>query len=232
MEPDEVPPMRPEYLPRPYTWDVYEKQGDPNNPYNLIDAARKVRTLGGGSGSSSGPQEGAVPPPPEQASGARSEPRPATAAGFAPRALGFRDEELQGLFQIVALSQERAPATFVKQTADGRETLRIAFAHSRSFEGRMRPAAGWGSSGPVLLFSALAKQVETLGDQFTFVQGHLAFHPRAQDARQMGVLQGTLGDLQPGEAVLGYVVLPDSMDTHQSMDVYWNDRRLSVTFEP
>jgi hypothetical protein len=96
----------------------------------------------------------------------------------------------------------------------------------------MRAAAGSGSSGLVLLFSALAKQAEALGDQFTFVQSHLAFHPRAQDARQMGVLQGTLGDLQEGEAVLGYVVLPDSMDIRQSMDVYWNDRRLSVTFQP
>jgi carbon-monoxide dehydrogenase large subunit len=30
-------------LPRPYAWEVFNQQQNPNNPYNLIDAARQVR---------------------------------------------------------------------------------------------------------------------------------------------------------------------------------------------
>ena len=45
VEPDEVPPIRPEYLPQPYAWKVYNESQNPNNPYNLIDAARAVREL-------------------------------------------------------------------------------------------------------------------------------------------------------------------------------------------
>ena len=43
--PDEVPPLRPEYLPSPYTWQVYQQNRNPNNPYNLIDDARQVRGM-------------------------------------------------------------------------------------------------------------------------------------------------------------------------------------------
>jgi hypothetical protein len=64
----------------------------------------------------------------------------------------------------------------------------------------------------------------------TFVQGHLTFQPAAEDPRQLGVLQGHLGDLDADEVVLGYVILPDAMDTGEPMDVYWNDRRISVAF--
>ena len=42
-----MPPIRPRYLPTPYTWKVYNEAQDPNNPYNLIDAAREVRELQG-----------------------------------------------------------------------------------------------------------------------------------------------------------------------------------------
>ena len=43
VEPGEVPPLKPELLPRPYAWEVFNQQQNPNNPYNLIDAARQVR---------------------------------------------------------------------------------------------------------------------------------------------------------------------------------------------
>jgi len=45
--PSDVPPLRPEYLSRPYTWQVYREGANPNNPYNLIDAARRVRAMRG-----------------------------------------------------------------------------------------------------------------------------------------------------------------------------------------
>src|SRR4029453_2475741 len=47
VEPGEVPPLRPQYLPNPYTWHVYNEVQDPNNPYNLIDSVRDIRALHG-----------------------------------------------------------------------------------------------------------------------------------------------------------------------------------------
>ena len=49
--PDELPPLRPELLPHPYTWHVDQEARDPHNPYNLIDAAQKIRTLRAGEAS-------------------------------------------------------------------------------------------------------------------------------------------------------------------------------------
>src|SRR5215470_14235915 len=48
VSPDEVPPIRPNYLPKPYPWKVWNERNDPNNPYNAIDAARQVRGLQAG----------------------------------------------------------------------------------------------------------------------------------------------------------------------------------------
>ena len=45
VEPGEVPPVRPDYLPKPHTWEVWAEQNDPNNPYNVVDQARQVRAL-------------------------------------------------------------------------------------------------------------------------------------------------------------------------------------------
>ena len=43
VEPHEVPPIKPEFLPRPYAWEVFHERQNPNNPYNLVDQAREVR---------------------------------------------------------------------------------------------------------------------------------------------------------------------------------------------
>ena len=32
VEPDEVPPLRAQFLPRPYAWEVHQRRNDPNNP--------------------------------------------------------------------------------------------------------------------------------------------------------------------------------------------------------
>src|SRR5262245_43584248 len=41
--PDQLPPVRPYLLPRPYTWYVDQEARNPNNPYNLVETARKIR---------------------------------------------------------------------------------------------------------------------------------------------------------------------------------------------
>ena len=32
-----MPPIKPQNLPRPYGWEKFHRQNDPNNPYNLVE---------------------------------------------------------------------------------------------------------------------------------------------------------------------------------------------------
>lgn len=242
VDPHQMPPMRPDYLPRPYTWHVYDEAQNPNNPYNAIDSARQVRSL----------REGAAPGPAGEpgargGSERREAANPPVSAGSAPvgavhpqapnagpRDLGLTDGELRDLFFIVELAQERAPAVFLKEKANGDETLRLSLAYSRSFEQRLQES--WSRSGAavsnrVVLFTVVAQKADTFQPNFTLTQGHLAAQIDANDPRQLAVLQGHLGELQRDEVVLGYLVLPEGMDLARPMDVYWDDRRLAATFE-
>jgi hypothetical protein len=225
MEPHEVPPVRPEYLPKPYTWHVYGESVDPNNPYNMIDSARKVRELqnSGAAPETALPQVGAAPPPVARP---QREIR-----SLAPETLGLTDGEIRDLFLIVELSQGRAPASFVKETAGGLERMRVSLAYSQSFQERVD--AAWGSAqGRVLLFTVVAQANEAFHGNLTFTQGHFAFQPDRDDPRQLGVLHGRLGALTSGETLLGYVVVPADVDLTAPADVYWNDRRTTATFSP
>ena len=232
VEPTEVPPLRPEYLPKPYTWKVYEDSVSPQNPYNAVDAARKVRALQDGGAV----EDPSLLPPmggPPTAGGAPG-PAPSVAAAppaFSPDRLGLTDGEVRDLFLIVELSQDRTPAAFSKQTSDGLERVRISLAHSASFQERFHASAGGAFAGrQVLLFSAVASASETFFPNFTITQHAVAFQPDHRDAKQLGLLRGRVGDLQEGEAVLGYIIVPDSIDLATPADVYWNDRRTTVTF--
>jgi hypothetical protein len=75
------------------------------------------------------------------------------------------------------------------------------------------------------------RQSETFRPNFTFVQGQTSFHPQASDARQFGVLVGRIGEVAKDDLVLGYAVLPSSIDLARPVDLYWDDRRLAVTFQ-
>jgi len=236
IEPDETPPLRPEYLPRPYTWEIYHEKQNPNNAYNLLEEADRVRALRdgrtppsrrpGAAGATGGSGTGtpAVSAPPRRASRERR-------AG--PVDLGLTSGELRDLFLIVELSQDDAPARFLRQTAAGAEELAVQLAHSEAFQGRFADAwRGHGPDGKVVLFSAVARRAGPFYANFTFVQEHLAFQPRVDDPEQFGLLQGRLGPLDGEEAALGYVVLPPRMDLSEPMDVYWDDRRIEALFRP
>jgi hypothetical protein len=223
VESDEVPPIRPHYLPKPYTWKVWNERHDPNNPYNAIDAARQVRDL-----EAPPPLPGVSAAPPPQA--AQTRPQPS-----APFRLGLSADELTDLFKIVELSQERAPVRLSRETASGQGLFEVSFARSLAFEGLLRERfadRGGIPTGGVLLFMARSVAPETFYASFTFLQEHLTYQPDATDARQLGVLQGQLGALAAGEVVLGYVSLPPNFDPTRELDVYWDDRHTTARFAP
>jgi hypothetical protein len=242
VDPIEVPPIRPQYMPNPYTWQVYNEQQDPNNPYNLIDSVRDIRALqrGGASSSEPAPEDlsgGEAGPGWDDGDAAQgAAPQPTQLAAHQPVGpldLGLADQELRDLYQIVELSQETTPAAFERRTADGRGVIRLSLARSLAFEERLE--AAWASrgglgSGGVLLFTAVSKQAETFHPNLTFVQDHLTFQPDAENPAQLGILQGRLGALDADEVVLGYVILPESLELTAPFDVYWDDRRIAVQF--
>ncbi len=230
VNPHDVPPMRPEYRPRPYTWDVWNQTSDPNNPYNLIDSAREVREFQRAlPGADAGPTQGQVAP--GQPGGGAPAVSAAPPGPVGPLDLGLSDQEMRDLFKIVEISQEHAPAHVARRTADGKGVFEVSFAHSAAFEGMLRrlwSSRGGLGQGPVVLFTAQSKRPESFYANFTVLQGHLSYQPNAEDARQLGILQGRLGDLEGGEFVLGYVVLPEAIELADEVDFYWNDRRIST----
>lgn len=219
---DEVPPIRPHYLPTPYPWKVWNERNDPNNPYNAIDAARRVRGL-----DAPPPMPGTGAGPPPQA--AAASPLPAAE----PVALGLSADELRDLFAIIELSQERAPARLARETASGQGIFEVSFARSPAFEEMLRQSfasRGGLPTGGVLLFAARSVAPEAFYASFTFLQEHLTYQPDASDPRQLGVLQGRLGALAAGEVVLGYVSLPPNFDPARELDIYWDDRHTTASF--
>ena len=239
VDPSDLPPMKPEYLPRPYGWEVFYRRNDPNNPYNLIQ------------------QQPPEPPAPVHRNQAdRNDPRPtrgpgvieprvpersALQSGSAPvvrsaeridgTALNLGETEVEDLALIVELSQRRTPASFTDDGSQGR----VRLARSLAFEARMRAhlaGRGRASGGPVVLFVADADSGGSFYGNLTFVQNGIAFHPSNDDPSELGVIRGGLGPLENGSSVLGYVVLPERLDPSRPIDVYWNDRQLTATFQP
>jgi len=248
VEPHEVPPLNPELLPRPYGWERFNWETDPNNPYNVVDSVRPGSALS---------PSGALPPSPE---GAMQNLRnlvnqaPSTRGGSPlppptpvippvsaapPRAQGLRlglsDADVQDLAAIVGFMQEHAPAAVVRRDAVGAALLVVRVAGSAAFDARARAALrqhGALAVGPVVLFDAVATAPGPFYGNFTFVQGHAAFHPDTSNPTQFGLLAGALGDLAPGQSVLGYAVLPAHIDLAQPIDIYWNDIQISATLRP
>jgi len=166
VNPNDIPPLNPEFLPRPYGWQQFQGRQDPNNPYNVVDSAPSMRLLDGPRRDGPrvgihGPQARSRGPAPQasQLSGltpsqgtepfqtARANPpsisNAARGTSTRPASL-FGAQDLQDLALIVELSQRQSPATFRPRNPDDSEsvegtkglTLRIAY--SASFEPRLR----------------------------------------------------------------------------------------------
>ena len=91
-----------------------------------------------------------------------------------------------------------------------------------------------GREGPhaFVLFDVVASQPGSFYGNFTFVQGHVAFHPDTANPEQFGLLEGELGAVDPGRPLLGYVVLPAHVDLARPLDIYWNDLQITATLRP
>jgi len=249
VRPEEVPPLKPEMLPQPYGWEVFNRRNDPNNPYNLVDTSRAVRgeppapmadPTSEAPTTEIQPREEWVPDRPVAGQQASVQPfLPPVASGLPEAApafdLGLAPDEVRDLALIVEYSQRRAPATLVRGADANPPRLVVRVAQSPSFEARLRDASlrtGRPLGGPVVLFSAIAAGDEAFYANLTFVQNHLAFRPDAAVSEELGLIEGRLGKLGPDEAVLGYVVLPPTMDLSQPMDIYWDDRQITATLRP
>ena len=233
VRPEDMPPIKPQNLPRPYGWEKFHRQNDPNNPYNLVEDTVREQ-----------PEVSAEPQPTAPPTPRAARPLPQRQASVAPPApaaqplaidLALSPEEVRDLTLIVEYSQQRAPAAFARGPSETAPTLAVRFARSGAFDSRLRNVAertGHRVNGPVVLFTAVAAGDEAFYGNFTFVQGHLAFHPDKSSVSEMGVIDGRLGLLSGDRSVLGYVVLPAAMDLSQPIDIYWNDRQITATLRP
>ena len=239
VDPQDLPPLQPELLPRPYGWERFNRLADPNNPYNLVDTQRPP-----GFAATAAPGQPVAPPIPAPAPPplrAVSAPPPTQVAALAPPVpahgldLALAPGDVDDLDQIVALSQSFAPAIVSRYGADGERTAQLELARSAGFEQRVHAALaaqGAAQPGPVVLFRAEARAAGAIHGNLTFVQGHVAFHPDPAKPEQLGVLDGALGELAPGQRVLGYAVLPAHLDPTAPLDIYWDDRRTTATLSP
>jgi hypothetical protein len=238
VDPGDVPPLKPELLPRPYAWEVFNQQQNPNNPYNLIDAARQVRETRAMEAAATAPGEsaastGAARDDREERAAAASRPAsPLPAVGERPHATRLRSRtERRGarsglIVELTACVRDlrsrrwrRAPTPGARGAVDG-------------FRGASTHGASEAATSRASHVSRPARGARSFHPNFTFVQGHQAFHPDPSDPTQLGVIRGDLGDLAPEAVVLGYVVLPDQVELAKPLDIYWDDRQLGNAAAP
>jgi hypothetical protein len=228
VEASEFPPMRPYLLPRPYPWLVDQQLRDPQNPYNLIDAAEKVRAARRDADGASREAAGSAAEARRSADGA-----PGLAHAPPPPRLDLRPQELEDLVSLVALRQQMAPAELLVSDAQGGERLRILLAHSEAFEAQLlqavgRPAEDW----KVVLFVAAAREAFEFHPNFFVVQGSATFRPDPADPAELGFLVGRAGEVPDGELVAGYFIFPSRFELEHSLELYWNDRSIDAVLEP
>ena len=217
VSPSELPPLRPDLLPKPYPWLVDQEARDPMNPYNLIDAARQIRAAR---------ELRSLP-------GTRAEPLSGTPRPADVRSLSLGAQEVRDLIRLVELRQEIAPALIVVEGAQGDAQLVIRIAHSSAFEARAAQALGLEAGRQtVLAFTALASTPVEFHPNFFVVQASASFRPDPADRREVGLLVGAAGDLEPGTLLAGYLVVPARFDPAAEIELWWNDRHTRTVLSP
>jgi hypothetical protein len=221
VEPSEMPPMRPELLPRPFPWLVDQQARNPNNPYNLIEAAEAVRDMHSDEVRTSPERTQATPEPP---------PPTGLAASNGP---ALPPDELEALVELVELRQDIAPALIRAEDAIGRGRMEVRFAYSHSLEGVMLEWLGRDrSQSRVAIFAARALEAGEFYPSFFFLQDAEGFRPDPATPSEVGFLLGAGGPLELGAIRLGYVVLPARFQPERPIECWWNDRRVEATLDP
>jgi hypothetical protein len=236
----DLPPLRPHLLPRPYAWYVDQETRNPNNPYNLVEAAEKIRAA------RLGPKPGSEEAR-EAQQAARPAPTPAPAPNVASRSLApttapqssvapaiqLSDEELRDLVRLIGLRQSDSPAQLSISNARGDAKLRIQLAWSAAFESHALATLGRNpAANHVIVFAALAEEDTDFQPNFFVVQSGRTFRPDPTSATELGFLLGHAGKLPSGELAVGYVVVPASFDPHATMELFWNDRSVETVLAP
>ena len=90
-------------LPRPYGWEVFDRQNDPNNPYNMVDSAPHPEAANAGMRHEPVPAPAEEPPRQEERQEVTLPP-----VALAPPSLevGLSGPELEALGRIIDLMQE------------------------------------------------------------------------------------------------------------------------------
>jgi len=239
-EASELPPLKPNYLPKPYTWYIEQEAASENNPYNVLERAQKLRALqaqGRGQGvSATAGNTGAAGPQPITARAplaAETQAAPAPAPSRTASPLALEREELEDLVQLVALRQQVAPATLALRDASEREQLFLRVAYSPAFEARAAADLGLGAEPKhVFLFSARSAAASEFYPNFLVVQDGVTFRPEPEDPRELGFLVGEPGAMDKGVLSLGYLVVPGRFDPSRPIELWWNDRSMSATLAP
>jgi hypothetical protein len=233
-DPADLPPVRPYLLPKPYTWYVDQEARNPNNPYNLIETARKIREAragvthdGAAAGATTAARPGATSSATAPAPVARSEaPAPTPLVSLA-------DDELRDLVRLIALRQQAAPALFDVDDVHGTQSLRIELAYSASFESFALSRLGRdATANRVLVWSAQAVKDADFRPNFFVVQSGRTFRPDPQNPAELAFLLGGAGPLPAGEMAVGYLVIPASFDPADSLELFWNDRSVEAVLAP
>ncbi len=238
VDPADLPPIRPDYLPRPYTWLVDQETRNPNNPYNLVETAAKLRAARAGTlESAAASQNGTAPAQgfaPEPATSAALVPAPApaetSAAPEAPLGLGLDESEATDLAKLVLLRQQVAPAEIVVEDIHGAEEMRIALAWSEGLETRVQDALGLAAGEQVVVaFLLRTRAPAEFHPSFFAVQGPLTFRPDPARRGEIGFAIGSAGAQPEGSVALGWFLLPARFDPSQPVDLWWNDRSVTAT---
>jgi hypothetical protein len=229
VDPAEMPPIRPQLLPRPYTWHVDQEARNPHNPYNLVDPAAKIRALRSGEPATQAGTPNPVAPAPVGTAPVGPGP---TGIPTQPTLLALDDQELRDLARLVVLRQQASPAELLLEDIHGNVRLAVEFAYSPAFEERVRRALGPDADELVLAFLARSSGAESFHPNFLVVQGATTFRPDPDRAEEQGILLGEAGEQEDGGVVLGYLVVPGRFDPRVSIDLWWNDRSVRVTLDP
>jgi hypothetical protein len=231
VDPADLPPIRPEYLPRPYTWLVDQETRNPNNPYNLVETAAKLRAARAGTLESGSPSENGAAPAqgPPVASGTSAAPAVAPTTPQAPFGLGLDEAEATDLAKLVLLRQQVAPAEMVVEDIHGAEELRIQLAWSEGLETRVLDELGVPAGEHVVVtFLARTRAPVEFHPNFFAVQGPLTFRPDPARRGELGFVIGAPGAQPEGSVALGWFLLPARFDPTQPIDLWWNDRSVTA----